>query len=37
MTTMEQSLGEMARTGRITEATALAHCFRPQEIRRYLS
>jgi len=37
MTTMEQSLGEMVKTGRITEATALAHCFRSQEIRRYLS
>jgi twitching motility protein PilT len=37
MTTMEQFLGELVRSGRITEATALAHCFRPQEIRRYLA
>ena len=36
MTTMEQSLAEMARAGRISEETALARCFRPSEIRRYL-
>jgi len=36
MTTMEQSLAEWVRAGRITEETALAHCFRPQELRRYL-
>jgi len=37
MTTVEQSLAELVKAGRITEATALEHCFRPQEIRRYLT
>jgi len=37
MTTMEQSLAEMAKAGRISEETALARCFRPSEIRRYLA
>jgi twitching motility protein PilT len=36
MITMEQSLAEMVRTGRITRETALAHCFRPSEIGLYL-
>jgi twitching motility protein PilT len=36
MMTMEQSLAEMARAGRITRETALAHCFRPDDLRRYL-
>jgi twitching motility protein PilT len=36
MTTMEQSLAEMVRAGRITRETALAHCFRADELRRYL-
>ena len=36
MTTMEQSLGRMVSAGTITEETAVRHCFRPQEIRRYL-
>jgi len=36
MTTMEQSLAEMVRGGRITRETALAHCFRADELRRYL-
>jgi twitching motility protein PilT len=36
MITMEQSLAEMVRTGRITRETALAHCFRPSEIGIYL-
>jgi len=36
MMTMEQSLAEMARAGRITRETALAHCFRPEDLRRYL-
>jgi twitching motility protein PilT len=35
MCTMEQSLAELAKAGRITEETALSRCFRPQEIRRY--
>ena len=36
MITMEQSLAEMVRAGRITRETALAHCFRADELRRYL-
>lgn len=36
MITMEQSLAEMARLGRITRETAFAHCFRPEDLRRYL-
>jgi len=36
MMTMEQSLSEMVRAGRITRDTALAHCFRPDDLRRYL-
>ncbi len=36
MTTMEQSLAEMVRVGRITRETALAHCFRTEDLKRYL-
>jgi twitching motility protein PilT len=36
MMTMEQSLAEMVRAGRIGRDTALAHCFRPEDLRRYL-
>jgi twitching motility protein PilT len=36
MMTMEQSLSEMVRAGRITRDTALAHCFRPEDLRRYM-
>jgi len=36
MTSMEQSLAEMVRSGRIHRDTALAHCFRPEELLRYL-
>ncbi len=36
MITMEQSLAELVRAGRITRETAAAHCFRPEELRRYL-
>jgi twitching motility protein PilT len=36
MMTMEQSLSEMVRAGKITRDTALAHCFRPEDLRRYL-
>jgi len=32
MTTMEQSLAEMVRSGRITRETAIAHCFRPENL-----
>jgi twitching motility protein PilT len=36
MITMEQSLAEMVRGGRITRETASAHCFRAEDLRRYL-
>lgn len=36
MITMEQSLAEMVRTGRITRDTAFDHCFRPEDLKRYL-
>jgi twitching motility protein PilT len=36
MVTMEQSLAEMVRAGQITRETAMAHCYRPDELPRYL-
>jgi twitching motility protein PilT len=36
MMTMEQSLAELVRAGRITRETALAHCFRVEDLRQYL-
>jgi twitching motility protein PilT len=36
MISMEQSLAELVRNGRITKETATAHCFHPDELRRYL-
>jgi twitching motility protein PilT len=36
MVSMEQSLAEMVRSGRINRETALAHCFRPEDLLRYL-
>ena len=36
MVTMEQSLAELVRAGRITRETAQAHCFRPDDLARYL-
>jgi twitching motility protein PilT len=36
MMTMEQSLADMVRAGTISRETALAHCFRPEELQRYL-
>ena len=36
MITMEQSLVELVRAGRITRETALAHCFRTDDLQRYL-
>jgi twitching motility protein PilT len=36
MVTMEQSLAESVRAERITRETALAHCFRPADLRQYL-
>jgi twitching motility protein PilT len=37
MMTMEQSLSELVKIGRITRDTALAHCFRTDDLARYLS
>jgi twitching motility protein PilT len=36
MITMEQSLADMVRSGRITAETAYSHCFRPEDLARYL-
>ena len=36
MMSMEQSLAEMVRIGRIHRDTAMAHCFRPDDLLRYL-
>jgi pilus retraction protein PilT len=36
MISMEQSLAEMVRSGRIHRETAMAHCFRPEDLARYL-
>jgi len=36
MATMEQALAELVRAGRIRKDTAFAHCFRPDDLRRYL-
>ena len=36
MITMEQSLAEMVRNGRISREIAAARCFRPEELKRYL-
>ena len=36
MMTMEQSLAELVRSGRIARETALAHCFRTDDFVRYL-
>ncbi len=36
MITMEQSLADMVRSGRITRETAFAHCFRSEDLKRYL-
>jgi twitching motility protein PilT len=37
MMTMEQSLTELVRAGRISQETAFAHCFRADDLRRYLN
>ena len=37
MMTMEQSLAELVRIGRISRDTAFAHCFRTDDLQRYLS
>jgi twitching motility protein PilT len=36
MISMEQSLAEMVRSGRILRDTAMAHCFRQEDLLRYL-
>ena len=36
MISMEQSLAEMVRSGRINRETAMAHCFRPEDLLRYM-
>ena len=36
MITMEQSLAELVKAGTISRESALAHCFRPDELLRYL-
>jgi twitching motility protein PilT len=36
MTTMEQSLADLARAGRITQETAYAHGYRTDDLQRYL-
>lgn len=37
MITMEQSLAGMVRLGRISRDRAMAHCFRTEDLRRYLA
>ena len=37
MITMDQSLAELVRTGRISRETASAHCYHPDELRSHLS
>jgi twitching motility protein PilT len=37
MMTMEQSLAELVRIGRIARDTAFAHCFRADDLQRYLA
>jgi len=36
MMTMEQSLADLVRTNRIARDTAFAHCFRNDDLQRYL-
>jgi hypothetical protein len=33
---MEQSLADLVRAGRIARDTAMAHCFRLEDLKRYL-
>ena len=37
MLTMEQSLAELVRTGRVSRETALAHCNHPEDLQRHLA
>jgi twitching motility protein PilT len=36
MMTMEQSLADLVRAGRISRETASAHCYHPEDLRRHL-
>jgi twitching motility protein PilT len=36
MISMEQSLADLVRTGRVGREVAIAHCYRPQDFERYL-
>jgi Tfp pilus assembly pilus retraction ATPase PilT len=36
MTTMEQSLADLVKVGRITRETAYAHGYRTDDLQRYL-
>jgi twitching motility protein PilT len=36
MLTMEQSLAELIRAGRVSTETAFAHCYHPEDLRRHL-
>ena len=36
MMTMEQSLAELVRAGRISRETASAHCYHPEDLRRHI-
>jgi twitching motility protein PilT len=36
MMTMEQSLAELVRSNRISRDTAYAHCYRADDLQRYL-
>ena len=37
MLTMEQSLAELVRAGRISRETALGHCNHPEDLRRHMN
>ena len=37
MLTMEQSLAELVRAGRVSRETASAHCYHPEDLRRHLN
>lgn len=37
MLTLEQSLAELVRTGRISRETAFAHCYHPEDLSRHLN
>jgi twitching motility protein PilT len=36
MMTMEQSLADLVRAGRISRDTAFAHCYHPEELKHQL-